>query len=64
MAFRWRVDDGPILVVFGSTHQLKIVVKIGPPEKTFLIRARPWPVRLFSRRGQTLIRKKCILNLT
>ena len=23
MAFRWRADDGLILVVFGSTHQLK-----------------------------------------
>ena len=23
MVFRWRADDGPILVVFGSTHQLK-----------------------------------------
>ena len=23
MAFRWRADDGPILVVFGTTHKLK-----------------------------------------
>ena len=23
MAFRWRADDGPILMVFESTHQLK-----------------------------------------
>ena len=23
IAFRWRVDDDPLLVVFGSSHQLK-----------------------------------------
>ena len=23
MAFRWRADDGPLIVVFGSSHQLK-----------------------------------------
>ena len=23
MAFRWRADDGPLLTVFGSPHQLK-----------------------------------------
>ena len=23
MAFRWRSDDGPLLLVFGSPHQLK-----------------------------------------
>ena len=32
MPFRWRADDGPILVVFGSTHCLK---QVGPPLKTF-----------------------------
>ena len=34
MAFPWRADDGPILVVFGSSlpHQLKkTLVKCGPP---------------------------------
>ena len=31
MADRWRADDGPILVVFGSTHQLKKAFsKLGP----------------------------------
>ena len=41
MPFRWRADDGPLLVVFGSPHQLKNVVKIDTPspEKTFWIRA-------------------------
>ena len=34
MAFCWRADVGPILVVFGSTHQIKInIVKVGPPLK-------------------------------
>ena len=34
MAFRWRADDGPILVAFGSTIYLnKNVVKVGPPLK-------------------------------
>ena len=35
LARRWRADDGPILVVFGSTHHLKKqkknVVSVGPP---------------------------------
>ena len=32
IAFHWRADDGPLIVVFGSSHQLKeIVVKAGPP---------------------------------
>ena len=38
MAFRWRADDGPLIVVVGSSppppHQLKIKqkhVKVGPP---------------------------------
>ena len=31
MAFRRRADDGPLIVVFWSSHQLiKIVVKVGP----------------------------------
>ena len=34
MAFRWRADDGPILVVFGSTHYLK--KKMAPLWKNFL----------------------------
>ena len=32
MAFRWWADDGPILVVFGSTHLLK-KKKVAPPLK-------------------------------
>ena len=32
--FRWQADDGPILVVFRSTHHLKLnIVKVGPPLK-------------------------------
>ena len=35
MAFRWRADGGPLIVVFGSSHQLKTkkkkIVKVGPP---------------------------------
>ena len=33
MAFRWRADDGPFIAVFGSQshHQLKNVIKFGPP---------------------------------
>ena len=32
MAFRWRANDGPLIVVFGSSlpHQIKNV-KVGPP---------------------------------
>ena len=33
MAFRWRADDGPISVVFGSTHLLK---KLGLSYKNVL----------------------------
>ena len=37
MVIRWRADDGPILVAFGSTHQLnKNVVKVGPLLKIIL----------------------------
>ena len=33
MAFRWRADDGPLIVVLASTkkRQKKNVVKVGPP---------------------------------
>ena len=36
MAFCWRADDGPLIVVFGYAHQLKKLpkkptVKAGPP---------------------------------
>ena len=34
MAFRWRADDGPFIVVFGSflpSLTKKNVVKVGPP---------------------------------
>ena len=34
MAFRWRADDGTILVVFGSTHYFK--KKMAPLWKNFL----------------------------
>ena len=34
MAFRWRADDGPLIVVFGSSHhsssKKKNGVKVGP----------------------------------
>ena len=39
MAFRWRADDGPLLLVFGSPHQQKEIkkqtkkLKVGPPLK-------------------------------
>ena len=33
MAFRWRADDGPLVEVFGSPHQLNKVVKVGHPLK-------------------------------
>ena len=41
MAFRWRADDGPLKMVFGtpSPHQLKTEeknVKVGPPPLTKL----------------------------
>ena len=50
MAFRWRADDGPLIVVLGSSlpsstkkkkkKKKKHVVKVGPPsDKTFGIRA-------------------------
>ena len=40
MAFRWQADDGPILVVFGSTHQLKKSCQSWiPSEKAVWIRA-------------------------
>ena len=38
MAFRWRADDGSLIVVFGPSHphQLKKnVVKVGPPLTKF-----------------------------
>ena len=31
MAFRWRADDDPIVVVFGSTHLIKNIKKVRPP---------------------------------
>ena len=33
MALRWRVDDGPLLVLFGSSFlsSKKNVVRVGPP---------------------------------
>ena len=35
MAFRWRTDDSPLIVVFGldppSPYQLKKGVEVGPP---------------------------------
>ena len=41
MAFRWRADDGPLIVVFGSPspHQLKKPSQLDTPDKTFWIRA-------------------------
>ena len=38
MAFRGRADDGPLIVVFGSSHPSstnKNVVKVGPPLNFF-----------------------------
>ena len=38
MAFRWRADDGPLIVVLGSSlpsSTKKKVVKVGPPLTTF-----------------------------
>ena len=38
MAFRWRADGGPRIVLFGSTHPSsakKSVVKVGPPLTKF-----------------------------
>ena len=41
MAFRWRADDGPLTVVFGSSHPsstkktTKKNVKVGPPLTKF-----------------------------
>ena len=34
MTFRWRADDGPLIVVFGFAHQLnyiKNVIEVGTP---------------------------------
>ena len=32
MVFRWRADNGPLIVAFGSPHQLnKNIVKVRPP---------------------------------
>ena len=41
MAFRWRGDDGPLIVVFGSSLPLsqKKKEQLDPPDKTFWIRA-------------------------
>ena len=52
MAFRWRTDDGPLLVVFGSSllsstkkekkkkkKKKKTLSKLDPPDKSFWIRA-------------------------
>ena len=42
MAFRWRADDDPLIVVFGSSllpPLIKNIVKVGPPsDKTIWIR--------------------------
>ena len=35
MAFRWRADDGPLIVLFGTSHK-KNVAKSGPPLANFL----------------------------
>ena len=35
MAFRWRADDDPLIVVFGSSHQPTNTVKAGPPLTNF-----------------------------
>ena len=37
MAFRWRADDGPLIVLFGSS--LSLSKKWTPSEKTFWVRA-------------------------
>ena len=42
IAFRWWADDGPILLVFGSTHQIKTPVKVGPPLKKLSGSAHAW----------------------
>ena len=37
-AFRWRADDGPLIVVFGSSLLSSTKKKVGPPLKKFWIR--------------------------
>ena len=45
MAFRWRADEGPLLVVFWSSHQLKNLCQSWTPsDKTFWI--REWAVHV------------------
>ena len=46
MAFRRQAGVGPLIVVVGSSHKLKKkdVVKAGPSDKTFRIRA--WILQL------------------
>ena len=40
MAFRWRNDNGPLLLVFGSSlTSSKKLSEFAPPDKTFYIRA-------------------------
>ena len=50
MAFRWRTDDGPLIVVFGSslpsTTKKETLSKVDPSVKTFWIRAWSVPTRL------------------
>ena len=63
MAFRWRADDGPILVVFGSTHNLK--KRWSPSEKNFLdphMQQKGTPACAYVRSAQCLCYSLSVIN--
>ena len=64
MAFRWRADDGPLIVIFGSSHpsstkkQQKNVVKVRPPLTKFSGSATCCKFQILVRWSKGLKKKK------
>ena len=62
--FGWRADDGPLIVVFRSSYQLKKnIVKVGPPlTKLFLIHT--WYIHFESNNTQYVWFNVKLISLT
>ena len=73
LAFRWRADDGPLIVLFGPTHssstkkRKKNVIKVGPPLTKFsgtaheVSNAFPF-AHLLQKKNLTVIRLNFIMS--
>ena len=67
MAFRWRADDGPIIVVFEASHPSSTkykVVKVGPPLTKFSgpAHGKTCLKRLLSKRPKIGVQDQLSLN--